>query len=290
MLKFYNPDEFIRTMSGWNQEYNVLSNKGFEAQAQQLEVGGVVFTRAKIKGHLLQRGSVVAGHVAFGIPRAGSDDISFRGRPISQTSMKCLKTGMETSLVSPSLVDLFVINAPRASLENYLGGEVCDDFQFLNQNVLQKKFEALSSVMDDLTSDNPERMDCNAIFDALLDETNPSNLPDFESASIRNFDKRHQMLMEVFDSSVGVVEASEYIGMSPYLLNSYCKKLYGSNYTRSGTIFRLNKARKFLYFYNGKQSISDICYECGFNSTSHFSKEFKKLFCISPRDYISQVR
>lgn len=290
MQHFYNPDEFIQSVSGWNQEYHILSNKGFEAQAQQVEIEGIVMVRAKIKGDFLQQGSVDKNRFAFGIPCPEPNDVSFRGRPISQTSMKCLKDGMETGLVSKSFIDLIAINAPIESLQNYLGEEVSDDFHFLYQNALKKKFLALSAIMANLASDNAEEKPADLVFDTLLDDTNPSCQPVFEILSIKNFEKAKRNLTEAFSSSVGVLDASKYMGMSPYLLNKYCKSLYGHNYTRSRTIFNLNKARKMLYFYRNEQSISDISYECGFNSPSHFAKEFKKLFGIPPRDYISQVR
>jgi len=38
------------------------------------------------------------------------------------------------------------------------------------------------------------------------------------------------------------------------------------------------------------RSITDICFSCGFNSTSHFSHLFKDQFGVAPRDYRAAIQ
>ncbi len=46
---------------------------------------------------------------------------------------------------------------------------------------------------------------------------------------------------------------------------------------------RLDKAKKFIT--SGEKNLSEIAIECGFNSSSHFSSAFSKLFGVSPLSF-----
>ncbi len=50
--------------------------------------------------------------------------------------------------------------------------------------------------------------------------------------------------------------------------------------------FRLFQASQMLI--TSKESVSDICYQTGFNSTSYFSKKFKEQYRMSPKEYRAQ--
>lgn len=50
---------------------------------------------------------------------------------------------------------------------------------------------------------------------------------------------------------------------------------------------RMMQAGQLLLTTN--DSISDICFSVGFNSTSYFSKEFKKMYGVSPKEYRQEV-
>ena len=47
--------------------------------------------------------------------------------------------------------------------------------------------------------------------------------------------------------------------------------------------YRMFEATRQLTTTN--KPITDICYAVGFNSTSYFSKEFKKIYQMTPREY-----
>lgn len=47
--------------------------------------------------------------------------------------------------------------------------------------------------------------------------------------------------------------------------------------------FRLHKAAKLII--SGSASISEVCYNTGFNDLSYFSSAFKKHFGVSPTSY-----
>ena len=54
---------------------------------------------------------------------------------------------------------------------------------------------------------------------------------------------------------------------------------------------RLTRAAQDLQNpYSGDRSLTEIAYAWGFSDSAHFSRSFKKQFCVSPRDYRKQLR
>lgn len=70
-------------------------------------------------------------------------------------------------------------------------------------------------------------------------------------------------------------------------LSRSMKKYYNVNITQYINSLRLNYAANMIK--NTNYSLTDICFECGFNSTSYFSSCFKKNYGISPTEYRMQI-
>lgn len=79
----------------------------------------------------------------------------------------------------------------------------------------------------------------------------------------------------------------EQIACAGAVCKSKCCHLFRDHLARSPidylTRYRLDKANHLLAL--GKDSITDIALECGFNSTSYFSETYRKVFGITPRVY-----
>jgi AraC-like DNA-binding protein len=67
----------------------------------------------------------------------------------------------------------------------------------------------------------------------------------------------------------------------------YFKKMTNMTFTDFLNEFRINKACKLLH---DEMSISQVCFESGFNNISHFNKTFKNQKGQSPRDYRNEIR
>jgi AraC-like DNA-binding protein len=65
------------------------------------------------------------------------------------------------------------------------------------------------------------------------------------------------------------------------------KKATGLNFTEYVSRVRVEKARNLLL--NPNLRISEIAYEVGFQSLTHFNRVFKKITGQSPTDYRSQL-
>lgn len=71
------------------------------------------------------------------------------------------------------------------------------------------------------------------------------------------------------------------VGMTPPAFSRFFKLRTGANLTEYITDVRLGVASRFLI--DSTRSISEICYECGFNNISNFNRLFKKRKNLTPK-------
>lgn len=101
-----------------------------------------------------------------------------------------------------------------------------------------------------------------------------------------------QRVMEVINENIGDSELSvdmiaQKVGISRVHLHRKMKEL--TNQTPHSFIrnIRLQQAAKLLK--DGKQSITDVMYICGFSNSASFSTMFKNLYGCSPREYMQNA-
>jgi transcriptional regulator GlxA family with amidase domain len=68
----------------------------------------------------------------------------------------------------------------------------------------------------------------------------------------------------------------------------YFKKVTGKTFTKLVNEYRVVHATKLLS--ESQMSITEICYECGFNNFSHFNKLFKEFTGKSASKYRGQLK
>jgi AraC-like DNA-binding protein len=87
------------------------------------------------------------------------------------------------------------------------------------------------------------------------------------------------------DSSFGVNELANIVGISRVHLNRKMKDRYGvspNNFIRS---YRLKQAAYLLI--NNNVNVSEVAYRVGFSSHSHFSNTFREYFGMTPKEFIA---
>jgi transcriptional regulator GlxA family with amidase domain len=70
------------------------------------------------------------------------------------------------------------------------------------------------------------------------------------------------------------------VGLSGRKLERLFKKHLNTTPKTYYTGLRLQKARELLFHTN--MSLAEICFACGFNSQTHFSKSYRAKFGVSP--------
>ena len=86
-----------------------------------------------------------------------------------------------------------------------------------------------------------------------------------------------------FRESINVADAALIAGYTPNYFNTYFRKQMGVPFGEYLRQMRLNYAENLLR--SGTLSISEIAYESGFGSLSHFSRSFRKKHGCSPLEY-----
>lgn len=95
---------------------------------------------------------------------------------------------------------------------------------------------------------------------------------------------------KISEPNLSLESLSAYLGYSPQYTIKLFKKNYGMTPMRYNKIRRLHRARRMISDSDAhlcsQINLESIAFECGFNSYSHFSRDFRDYFGMSP----SQVR
>ena len=101
-------------------------------------------------------------------------------------------------------------------------------------------------------------------------------------ARAKQFINEHQ----TEDLSLGQVAKT--VNMSTFYFCKMFKKITGINFTEYLSRVRIEKAKNLLL--NPNLSISEIAYEVGFQSLTHFNRVFKRILGQSPTEYRGQLK
>ncbi|AOW20623.1 AraC family transcriptional regulator [Urechidicola croceus] len=93
---------------------------------------------------------------------------------------------------------------------------------------------------------------------------------------------------ENFKRPIPLEEIANKVSMTVPAFCRYYKKVTGKTFTQFVNEFRIVHATKLLA--ENPSSITDICFESGFNNFSHFNKLFKKFTGKSPLKYRNEMK
>lgn len=91
-----------------------------------------------------------------------------------------------------------------------------------------------------------------------------------------------------FERQISLEEISDVASMTVPAFCRYFKKATGKTFTRLVNEYRIVHATKLLS--ESSSSITDVCFECGFNNFSHFNKLFKEFTGKSASQYRSEMK
>jgi len=93
---------------------------------------------------------------------------------------------------------------------------------------------------------------------------------------------------ENFNEHISLEEISDLASMTIPAFCRFFKKTTGKTFTKLVNEYRVVHATKLLS--ESQTSITDICYECGFNNFSHFNKLFKEFTGKSASKYKAEMK
>lgn len=104
-----------------------------------------------------------------------------------------------------------------------------------------------------------------------------------ETAEPAQITRAKQFIEEHYQGDVSLGSVARHAGMSTFYFCKTFKKITGLNFTHYLSRLRLEKAKNLLL--NRNYRISEIAYEVGFQSLTHFNRTFKRIAGESPTDY-----
>jgi len=87
--------------------------------------------------------------------------------------------------------------------------------------------------------------------------------------------------------SLSLTDVASHVNISPAYFSQLFHQETGENFIDFLTNARMRKARSLLN--NTAMRSSEVALACGYNDPNYFSKVFKKLFGVSPREYRTEV-
>ncbi|MCK9860793.1 AraC family transcriptional regulator [Paenibacillus sp. ATY16] len=127
---------------------------------------------------------------------------------------------------------------------------------------------------------------CQLLFTWLSREFTVMQRSDTEMNAFRERTNRFKELLTRLESDVAervtVEQAASFVHMSPYHFCRMFKKVTGQTFVQYMNLNRINRAEYLLK--NTAMSVTDIAAEIGCSSINSFSKLFRQLRGVSPRD------
>lgn len=99
--------------------------------------------------------------------------------------------------------------------------------------------------------------------------------------------KVHTFINQNYQNNLVLENIANYAGMNPSALCRYYKKHTGRRIFEYITELRISYAARLLL--NKSINISQIAYDCGYNSLSHFNHQFKQITGYTPSEYTKNV-
>jgi len=98
------------------------------------------------------------------------------------------------------------------------------------------------------------------------------------------FNKIHEYLVNNFTKHITLDGVCDTVSMSPTALCRYFKKHTGKTLFSFLNEIRIGHACRLMIEEN--TSVSNACFESGFNNLSHFNFQFRRIMNITPSEYI----
>src|SRR5690606_9304866 len=97
----------------------------------------------------------------------------------------------------------------------------------------------------------------------------------------------YEYIMRNFSSEINLVDAANVANMTANAFSRYFKKQTQKNFTQFVNEIRIGHACQLLH--KKDMSISQVCYESGYQSITNFNKFFKRITGKSPVEYRKEI-
>lgn len=110
----------------------------------------------------------------------------------------------------------------------------------------------------------------------------------YDEKDTGRINKVYQFLMQNFHRDIELQEVSDLCNMTPNAFCRYFKSRTQKSLTQFLNELRIGHACKLLQ--NEDYSVSDVCYECGYNNLANFNNFFKTIMRTTPKEYKKKIQ
>jgi len=177
-----------------------------------------------------------------------------------------------------------------AELAKNLSGKSAEDiistlfehYQINCMNMYKLDSEKLDKLIDVLNTDKNDETTVKKIISLIR------SVSSVEKEPVPVVERIKEIIIENLENDVTVNEIADKTGMSIYYMAHLFKKVTGLTVTDYRNSVKLSKAKDMLI--HSDKKISDIAHDCGFGSSSYFSKIFLASEKVSPTRYRHLLR
>lgn len=117
----------------------------------------------------------------------------------------------------------------------------------------------------------------------LLDQMSQSYVEHYDQLEADTIHQIKQYIIEHFHEDISLDALGKKVSLSPIYISKMFKEKLGVNYIDFLTECRIEKAKEMMS--DPGKSIKEITFEVGYHEPNYFSKVFKKMCNVSPKEY-----
>jgi AraC-like DNA-binding protein len=110
----------------------------------------------------------------------------------------------------------------------------------------------------------------------------------YQNHQSKRIDRIYNYILNNFELDIQLKEVADLANMTPAALCRFFKQKTRKSLSQFTNEVRIGYACKLII--EGQLSISDICFQCGYNNLSYFNRQFKKHTGKSPSAYLKMKR
>lgn len=298
--KFDDIIHHARALDFWEQEYNQLSEHVFESRLQDLHFDGFRIFREQMNSRVAQRTKTPENTVNILIPiQLSSEKNALPTHTLSAHSATLMPTESDFFFCTPPNTDYLVISLQKSLLEEHLIGQDLEHIfatkfscgVLLNRHISAQLVEKCTKILNRyecltlLAQQEMQNTLRDDIIDLILHYFNQNQ----QMSSSHDLGRDHCSIIEYVyervlasEENVSIINICQELNIPHRSLHYAFNKTTGLSPNKYIRAIRLNAADRMIH--KGTNLITDVAYQYGFSHSSHFGREYKKLFGRIPSE------
>jgi AraC family transcriptional regulator, transcriptional activator of the genes for pyochelin and ferripyochelin receptors len=193
-----------------------------------------------------------------------------------------------------SIEKLHTFFTPEAGIIHFLSEENKNKKYYADKSISPGESIVLSQIMSHKVQATMEKLYLKAKIYELLSiyfqpQDDASNNCPFlqQEENVEKIRKAKAIIIERMSEPPTLQELAEEIGLPTHYLKDGFKQIYGDTVFNFLWEYKMEYARRKLD--TKKYNVSEVAYEIGYSTPSHFIAAFKKKFLVTPKKYMGKI-